>query len=365
MKVTLRWYGSENDNISLNQIKQIPGVTGVVGTILDIPVGEVWELNRILRLKKEVESYGLKLEVIESVNVHEDIKLGLTTRDKYIENYKETLKNLSTLGIKVVCYNFMPVFDWFRTDLSKELPDGSTVFSYKEEIFEKIDKDNIFKEMLEKFDGFNMPGWEEERLNKIKGLYTEYKNVNEEKLWENLEYFLKEIIPVAEELDTKMAIHPDDPPWSIFGLPRIIKSKKDLERLISLVDSKYNGIVLCSGSLGANRDNNIPELIRYFGKKGRIHFAHVRNIKFHKGRNFDESSHKTEDGSLDMYEIMKAYYDIGFDGYIRPDHGRMIWGEKARPGYGLYDRALGVAYLNGLWGAINKEGKEKSKCIQI
>lgn len=158
MKMALRWYGSENDNITLNQIKQIPGVTGVVGTILDIPVGEVWELNRILRLKKEVESYGLKLEVIESVNVHEDIKLGLTTRDKYIENYKETLKNLSTLGIKVVCYNFMPVFDWFRTDLSKELPDGSTVFSYKEEIFEKIDKDNIFKEMLEKFDGFNMPG---------------------------------------------------------------------------------------------------------------------------------------------------------------------------------------------------------------
>lgn len=352
--MTFRWFGENYDSITLNNIRQIPGKPGIVSAIYDVPVGEVWPLDKIKQLKDTVEKSGLELEVIESVNVHEDIKLGLPTRDRYIENYKETIRNLSKFGIKVICYNFMPVFDWTRSDLAKILPDGSNALSYKEEKIKKVDPDKMVEEIEANSNGFEMPGWEPERLKVLKKLFEQYKGVDEEKLFENLGYFLRQIIPVAEQCDIKMAIHPDDPPWSIFGLPRIVTNKENLERIINLVDSPYNGLTLCSGCLGANPDNNIPEMVRYFGEKGRIHFAHVRNIKIHSRGNFDESSHLTSDGSLEMFEIMKAYHDIGFKGYIRPDHGRMIWGEVGRPGYGLYDRALGIAYLNGLWEAIEK-----------
>jgi len=354
MKMTFRWYGSDNDQITLEQIRQIPTTTGIVGALFDIPVGEVWPMERIVALKNEVESAGLSLEVIESVNVHEDIKLGLPSRDQYIENYKETLRNLSKAGVKVVCYNFMPVFDWTRTDLAKPRLDGSNVLSYEEALIDNENPQKMIEDIENNSNGFILPGWEPERLKEIKKLFEQYKDVDEEKLVANLKYFLEAIIPVAEEYDIKMAIHPDDPPWPIFGLPRIVNSKESLERVVNLVDSPYNGLTLCSGSLGANRENDIPELIRYFGKKGRVHFGHVRNVKFKEGRDFEEAAHKTEDGSLDMYEIMKAYYDIGFEGYLRPDHGRMIWGEKGRPGYGLYDRALGISYLSGLWEAIDR-----------
>lgn len=356
--MTFRWYGSKNDKITLEQIRQIPTTTGVVGAIFDVPVGEVWPLEKIVALKEEVENAGLTLEVIESVNVHEDIKLGLETRDQFIENYKETLKNLAKVGVKVVCYNFMPVFDWTRTDLAKLREDGSNVLSYEEAIIQDMDPQKMIDAIENSSNGFVLPGWEPERLKEIKNLFEQYKTVDEEKLVENLKYFLEAIIPVAESCDIKMAIHPDDPPWPIFGLPRIVNSKETLERVIGLVDSPYNGLTLCSGSLGANRENNIPELIRYFGHKGRIHFGHVRNVRFKEGRDFEEAAHKTEDGSLDMFDIMRAYYEIGFEGYLRPDHGRMIWGEKGRPGYGLYDRALGISYLSGLWEAIERMEKE-------
>jgi len=357
MKMTFRWFGEKDDSISLDKVRQIPGISGAVSAIYDIPVGEVWPENRIKELKETVEKNGLELEVIESVNVHEDIKMGLPSRDLYIENYKETLRNLSKFGIKVVCYNFMPVFDWIRSDLAKLLPDGSNTMSYEQEKIVKLNPDKMIDEMESGSNGFSLPGWEPERLKVLKVVLEKYKSINEEKLFDNLEYFLKEIIPVCEERDIKMAIHPDDPPWSIFGLPRIVTCKENLERIINLVDSPYNGLTLCTGCLGSNPKNNIPELIRYFGKKGRIHFGHVRNIKIHSPGNFDETSHFTKDGSLDMFEIMKAFYDVGFTGYIRPDHGRMIWGEVARPGYGLYDRALGITYLNGLWESIDKMTK--------
>ncbi|SNX54636.1 mannonate dehydratase [Thermoanaerobacterium sp. RBIITD] len=354
MKITFRWFGDKDDSVSLKEIRQIPGVTGVVGALYDIPVGEVWPLEKIFELKRKVESYDLELEVIESVNVHEDIKLGLPTREQYIENYKETIKNLGKAGIKVVCYNFMPVFDWIRTNLKEELPDGSFVLSYDESKIKGIDPIKLIEDMEKGSNGFILPGWEHYRLKELKTLFDMYRNINEEKLFNNLGYFLENIIPTCEKYDVKMAIHPDDPPWSVFGLPRIVTCKENLERIIKLVDSPYNGLTLCSGSLGSNPKNNIPELIRYFGKMGRIHFGHVRNIKFVSEGIFHETSHLSSDGSFDMFEIMKAYYDIGFNGYIRPDHGRMIWDENARPGYGLYDRALGVAYLNGLWEAIQK-----------
>ncbi|AGK96536.1 mannonate dehydratase [Clostridium pasteurianum] len=348
MQMTFRWYG-DDDKVTLDQIKQIPGVTGIVSAIYDVPVGEVWPIEKIIALKEKIEAKGLNFDTIESVPVHEDIKRGLPTRDELISNYCETLRNLSKVGIKVVCYNFMPVFDWTRSDLDFELEDGSTALVYRQKTVEKMDPST---------GELSLPGWDSSYTKEeLKDLLNEYKKITEEDLWNNLEYFLKKIVPVAELADIKMAIHPDDPPWSIFGLPRIITSKKNLDRLINLVDSPSNGITLCSGSLGPNPNNDIPDMIRYFGSKGRIHFAHTRNIKITGDRDFEEAPHRSVDGSLDMVEIMTAYHDVGFDGPMRPDHGRMIWGETGRPGYGLYDRALGATYLNGIWETLEKQSK--------
>ncbi|KOF56026.1 mannonate dehydratase [Clostridium sp. DMHC 10] len=357
MKMTFRWFGENDDSVTLDQIRQIPGVTGVVGFLSDIPAGELWPLDTIMEYKKNIEAHGLELEVIESVNVHEDIKLGLPSRDKYIENYKETIKNLSKAGVKVICYNFMPVFDWLRTDLAMKLPDGSEAMDYDDAKLRGMDPVKLVEATTKNSNGFTLPGWEPERLKELKRVVELYKDVDEEKLFENYKYFLEGIIPTCEKYDVKMAVHPDDPAWGIFELPRIVHSKENLDRIVKLVDSPYNGLCLCSGALGCERKNNIPEIIRHFGAMGRIHFGHVRNIKFVGERHFHEVSHLSSDGDFDMFEIMKAYHDVGFEGYIRPDHGRMLWGEKARPGYGLYDRALGVAYLNGLWEAIKKTSK--------
>lgn len=354
MNMIFRWFGENDDSVTLDQIRQIPGVRGIAGFLPDIPAGEVWPMERILEYKNNIESHGLQLEVIESVNVHEDIKLGLPSRDKYIENYKETIKNLGKSGVRVICYNFMPVFDWLRTDLAYKLPDGSEVMYYDDDKLKGMDSVKLVENTEKNSNGFLLPGWEPDRLKELKNVLKLYDGMDEEKLFKNYKYFLEAIIPTCEKYDVKMAVHPDDPAWNVFGLPRIVHSKENLDRIIGLVDSPYNGITLCSGSLGSSTKNNIPELIRYFGAKKRIHFAHVRNIKILSEKHFHEVSHLSSDGSFDMFEIMKAFYDVGFDGYIRPDHGRMIWGEKARPGYGLYDRALGAAYLNGLWEAITK-----------
>jgi D-mannonate dehydratase len=325
---------------------------GIVTALFDIPVGEVWPLANIMAVKRDVEGHALAFHTIESVNVHEDIKLGVPSRDQYIDNYIVTLRNLAQAGVKVVCYNFMPVFDWTRTNLAKVFPDGSTALSYDDRLLRGRSPEELAAEVESGSNGFELPGWEKSRLKELKRLFDSYKEINEEKLFANLQYFLQAVIPVAAECDIKMAIHPDDPPWSVFGLPRIAVSKKNLERIVKLVDSPYNGLTLCTGSLGANPDNHIPEIVRYFGAMGRIHFGHVRNITIHDRGIFDEAAHKCDTASLDMYEIMKAFHEIGFTGPLRPDHGRMIWGEKGRPGYGLYDRALGAVYLNGLWDAI-------------
>ena len=197
-----------------------------------------------------------------------------------------------------------------------------------------------------------MPGWEPERLKNLSQLFEAYKNVTEEDLWNNLRYFLEQIIPVAEINDIKMAIHPDDPPWPIFGLPRIVKNRDDLARLLELVDNKYNCLTLCSGAIGSNPNNNVPAMIREFGN--RIAFAHIRNVKIYENGDFIETSHRTCDGSLDICDIVKAYHEIGFTGYARPDHGRHIWNEQCRPGYGLYDRALGIMYLWGIWDSLER-----------
>ncbi|MED4122963.1 mannonate dehydratase [Halalkalibacterium halodurans] len=344
MRLTMRWFGP-SDKIKLEYIKQIPGMKGIVSAIYDVAVGEVWPKEKILALKNDIERHGLTLDVIESVPVHEDIKLGKPTRDRYIENYKQTLRHLAECGIDTVCYNFMPVFDWTRSQLDFKLEDGSEALIYEEDV---ISRTNPLSGELE------LPGWDTSYQNEsLKGVLQAYKKIGEEDLWDHLTYFVQAIMPVADEVGIKMAIHPDDPPWSIFGLPRIITNKANLERLLSLHDSPNHGITMCSGSLGANEANDLPEMIRHFGGQGRIHFAHARNIKRTGPRSFQESAHLSEAGSVNMVAMLKAYHDIGFIGPLRPDHGRMIWGEQGRPGYGLYDRALGATYLNGIWEAVS------------
>ncbi len=357
MEMTLRWYGSKYDTVTLKQIRQIPGVHGVITTLYDKQPGEVWKREEIRALKDEVEAAGLKIAGIESVNVSDAIKTGSSDRDKDIEAYIDTLENLGKEDIHLVCYNFMPVFDWTRTELARKREDGSTVLAYTQEAVDALDPEKMFSSIAGDMNGTVMPGWEPDRMAKVKELFALYQDMDDEKLFDNLKYFLQRIMPVCNKYDIKMAIHPDDPAWSVFGLPRIIINKDNILRMMKMVDDPHNGVTFCSGSYGTNLQNDLPDMIRSL--KGRVHFAHVRNLKFHSPTNFEEAAHLSADGSFDMYEIMKALYDIGFDGPIRPDHGRMIWDEVAMPGYGLYDRALGATYLNGLWEAIEKNNKFK------
>ena len=353
MKMTFRWYG-EKDPVTLDKIRQIPNMTGVVTALYTIPVGEVWDSKSILALKKVINDNGLEMEVIESVPVHEEIKLGSPARERYIENYKQTIRNLGAAGVKVICYNFMPVFDWVRSELKYVTEDGSNCLAYSQETLSKLDP---------KKQSLSLPGWDESYTkDELAELLKRYEAVNADKLFENMVYFLEKIIPVCEECDVKMAVHPDDPPWSLFDLPRIICDEAGIDKLFAAVDSKYNGITLCTGSLGANKGNDLVKLAAKYAKMGRVHFLHARNIKF-KDENPEtlfvhESPHPTECGSLDIYGIMRALYENGFEGYTRPDHGRNIWGEDGRPGYGLFDRALGAVYLSGLWEAIGKTLKK-------
>ncbi|MGI6568792.1 MAG: mannonate dehydratase [Erysipelotrichaceae bacterium] len=357
MKMTLRWFGSKHDTVTLKQIRQIPGVYGVITTLYDTKPGEVWKIEDIKTLKKEVEDAGLKIAGIESVNIHDEIKTGGPNRDLYIDNYIQTLENLGKEGIKMVCYNFMPVFDWTRTELAREREDGSTVLAYTQEAVDKLVPEKMFESIAGDMNGAIMPGWEPDRMEKVKELFELYKDIDDEKLFENLKYFLEKIMPVCDKYDINMAIHPDDPAWSVFGLPRIIINKENILKMMKMVDNPHNGVTFCAGSYGTNLKNDLPDIIRSL--KGRVHFAHIRNLKFNSQDDFEESAHLSCDGSFDMYEIVKALHDIGFTGPARPDHGRMIWDEVAMPGYGLYDRALGSQYILGLWEAIEKSNKSK------
>lgn len=345
MKLTFRWYG-DDDPVSLQYIKQIPRMKGIVSALYDVPVGEEWPLDKIKNLKDKIEAAGLEFSVIESIPVHEDIKIGRPTRDQYIENYIKSIQNMGKLGIPTLCYNFMPVFDWTRSDLKMQHPDGATSLSYNHDQLKNVDL---------KKDSLDLPGWAvkytKEELN---ALLDAYSQVDEEKLWSNLEYFLRKVIPVAEESGVRMGIHPDDPPWSIFGLPRIIVDEAALDRFINIVNSPSNGITFCTGSFGPNSKMELAHCIRKFGKMDRIAFAHIRNVKRIGENSFYETAHPTEYGDVDVYGMVKAYVESGFKGPMRPDHGRMIWGETGRPGYGLYDRALGAVYLTGLWEGITK-----------
>lgn len=352
MKMTFRWYGPK-DPVTLENIRQIPGMTGVVTALYTIPVGEVWDMGSILALKKQINDAGLEMEVIESVPVHEEIKLGSPRRDALIDNYIQTVRNLGAAGVKVICYNFMPVFDWVRSELKYRTPDGANCLAYDQRTIDKLDP---------RVQSLSLPGWDESYTKEeLAGLLRRYEQVDADKLFDNFVYFLRRLMPVCEECDVRMAVHPDDPPWSLFGLPRIVTSEAQIDKLFAAVDSVYNGITLCTGSLGADRHNDLVRMAGKYAAMGRVHFVHARNIRFEDTEDgklfFRESPHPTECGSLDIYGILRALHDNGFTGYTRPDHGRNIWGEDRRPGYGLYDRALGATYLLGLWEAIDKTEK--------
>ncbi len=344
MKMTFRWYG-DSDPVTLEKIRQIPKMTGIVSAVYDVAPGGVWSEESIATLKKKAQDNGLEFEVVESVPVPEDIKLGNEKAPALIANYCENVRRLGKAGVKCICYNFMPVFDWLRSELEHKQADGANALAYDEATVLSM---NPLESEL------SLPGWDESYTKEgLKALLEQYKEISEEQLWKNLETFLQAVIPVAEESGVKMAIHPDDPPWGLFGLPRIITNEQNLERFLKLVDSPANGLTFCTGSLGASKENDLPKMAKKFAS--RIHFAHLRNILHTGDRCFEEVGHPTECGSLDMYGIVKNLLAGGFDGYVRPDHGRMIWGETGRYGYGLYDRALGAAYLNGLFEAIEKE----------
>lgn len=346
MRMTFRWFGPD-DPIPLAHVRQIPGVGGIVSALYDVPVGEPWPKEKLEALGAQVADAGLALAVIESIPVHEDVKLGRPTRERYADAFCDGVQRMGELGIPVLCYNFMPVFDWTRTDLALRMPDGSTALAYDDAALGRID--------LSRGTG-DLPGWATAYdAETLRALLAAYGAVSEAALWEHLHWFLERVVPVAEASGVRLAIHPDDPPWPIFGLPRIVTSGDALVRLTRLVDSPANGVTFCTGSLGADPSIDLVEAVRRLGF--RIHFAHCRSVTHTGPRRFHEAPHPT--GDVDLRAVLAALHETGFGGPMRPDHGRMVWGETGRPGYGLYDRALGATYLLGLWEGISGRRVER------
>jgi mannonate dehydratase len=385
LKKTFRWFGP-SFGVALDEIKQI-GASGIVTACQEIPIGEVWPIATIASLKAEIESHGLEWSVVESLNIHTAIKYGLPERDGYIDNYIQTLKNLSDNGMYTVCYNFMQLIDWIRTDLDYSLPSGASALcysplaaaaydlfivkradgkaSYSEESYQEAkyffnnltDSD---KKKLESSILAGMPGSRELIvLEEFKENHARVLEISKTQLQENLAYFLKAIIPEAEKIGVRMAIHPDDPPFSVFGVPRIVSNYEELEFLLECYPSPSNGLTFCSGSLGASPDNDLVKIIEDFGDK--IHFIHLRNVARTHDGSFYEADHLN--GSIPMDKVMKALVHEQIKRQqnnsgvvsipLRPDHGHVLLDDKKRQkdfysGYSLIGRAFGLAQLTGL-----------------
>ncbi|MCX2838247.1 mannonate dehydratase [Salinimicrobium sp. MT39] len=379
-----RWYGP-NDPVSLKDIKQA-GASGVVTALHHIPVGEVWSIEEIEKRKSLLEEsnrknpFSLRWNVVESLPVHEHIKQGKNDKTKYIENYKQSLINLGKSGVTRVCYNFMPVLDWLRTNVRYQLEDGSTallhdlkdliifdLFILKRERAEEDYDREMVKRAKSRFP--QMPQEEIERLResllmalpgdqkgftleKLQQGLEDYKNISAEQLRENLVDFLKEVIPVAEEAGVKLAIHPDDPPWPVLGLPRVVSNKDDLDYIFSKVPQKSNGLTFCSGSFGASEKNDLPGIIKtYFD---RIHFVHLRSVQREARSRFYEANHL--EGSAEMYKLVRTFYECQKGQKtqpipMRPDHGHQMLDDLEKttyPGYSAIGRLRGLAELRGL-----------------
>ena len=380
---TWRWFGPD-DPISLSEIRQV-GVTDLVSALHHIPCGAVWSLEEIRRRKRTIENVGLRWTVVESVNVHESIKTAAPERDYYIEQYQQTLRNLARSGIHTVCYNFMPVLDWTRTHLSYKVGDGSYALRYDPvalaafELFmlkrpeaealyseEQKSKAQAYLQKLSAKEKNNLqrtilaglPGTDEVFSPEEFRKYLEvYQEIDTRQLKENLFYFLRQVIPVAEECGIRMCIHPDDPPFPVLGLPRVVSTEQDLLDIIEAVPSVHNGLTFCTGSLGARAENDLPGIIQRLGSH--IHFLHLRNVQRDEDGSFYEADHLH--GSVDMYEVMKAVLgeqhqrlahdrtDIAIP--MRPDHGHQMSFDASRayyPGYSAIGRLKGLAELRGL-----------------
>jgi mannonate dehydratase len=391
MEKTWRWFGKK-DKITLPMLRQI-GVEGIVTALHDVPNGEIWTVEAINDLKSYIESYGLRWSVVESLPVCEAIKYAGAEREQLIENYKISLANLGKCGIKTVCYNFMPVIDWIRTDLQHPWPDGTSSLyydhirfayfdirileregaekDYTEEELQKVaeldkviteaDKDALIDTIIVKTQGFvngNIKEGDKNPVSIFKRLLALYKDINRDALRENMRYFLSAIMPVCEEYGVNMCVHPDDPPFQVLGLPRIVTNESDIEWFLNAVDNPHNGLTFCAGSLSAGEHNDTRELAKKFAK--RTHFVHLRSTAAMQGGNFIESSHLTGRGHL--IDLIRIFENENPGLPMRVDHGRMMLGDEDKgynPGYSFHGRMLALAQVEGMMAVVDDEKKRQ------